>query len=95
MLAVTLMQIEMVVYTALACWMGWSVWRSSRGDKRYGDTARLVILSFSLLLIYRDWRIVYVDQSREAKIIMTILGISLAGFTALAAKAYGRGVRLP
>ncbi len=94
MLAVSLLRIEIAVFTLLAIWMGWAVWRSSRGDKRYGDTARLVILSFSLLLIYRDWRILYVDQSDDAKVIMALLGITLSGFTALAAKAYGRGAKL-
>ncbi|MHA0335847.1 hypothetical protein [Sphingomonas aquatilis] len=94
MLDVILIRIEMLAYTALAMWMGWAVWKSSRGDKRYGDTARLVILSFSLLLIYRDWRILFADDSPEAKIVMAVLGISLAAFTALAAKAYGRGRRL-
>lgn len=94
MLAVNLLRLEMAVFAALACWMAFAVWRSARGDKRYGDTARLVVLSFSLLLIYRDWRILYVDASDEAKIVMAILGIALAGFTALSAKAYGRGARL-
>jgi len=94
MLAVSLLRIEIAAFSVLAIWMAFAVWRSSRGDKRYGDTARLVIFSFSLLLIYRDWRILYVDHSDEAKIIMTVLGISLASFTALAAKAYGRGARL-
>lgn len=94
MLAVNLLRIEMAAFTALAIWMAFAVWRSSRGDKRYGDTARLVILSFSLLLIYRDWRILYVDHSDGAKVVMAVLGITLAAFTGLAAKAYGRGARL-
>jgi len=94
MLAVTLLRIEIAAFTGLAIWMACAVWRSSRGDKRYGDTARLVILSFSLLLIYRDWRILFADQSDSAKVVMAVLGITLAAFTGLAAKAYGRGAKL-
>lgn len=94
MLALNLIRLEMTVYIALAAWMAVAVWKSSRGDKRYGDTARLVILSFSALLVYRDWRILYVDSSDEAKVIMAVVGILLAAFTAFTAKAYGRGAPL-
>jgi len=86
---------EIAAFSALSIWMAYSLWRSSRGDRRVGDTARLVVLSFSLLLIYRDWRIIYVDDSVEAKAIMVILGLSLCAFTAFTAKAYGRGARIP
>lgn len=95
MLVVYGMGLEIAAYTMLAVWMAYSLWRSSRGDRRVGDTARLIVLSFSLLLIYRDWRIIYVDYSQEAKAIMVILGLSLCAFTAFSAKAYGRGARIP
>jgi len=94
MLAVSLMRVEMIAFALLAMWMAHSVWRSQRGDKRYGDTARLIVLSFSLLLVYRDWRILYVDTSDQAKIIMVVCGLTLCLFTGAAARAYGRGARL-
>lgn len=86
---------EIAAFSALFVWMAAAVWQSSRGDRRMGDTARLVIASFSALLIYRDWRILYVDNSDEAKVVMACLGLALCGFTAMAAKAYGRGAQLP
>jgi len=95
MLVTYAIAIEIMAYTVLSVWMAYSLWRSSRGDRRVGDTARLIVLSFSLLLIYRDWRIMYVDDSQEAKAVMVILGLSLCAFTAFSAKAYGRGARIP
>lgn len=89
-----LMYLEMAVYAALGFWMLSSVWKASRGDHRTGDPARLVIASFCLLIIYRDWRIVFVDANTEAKIVMCVLGIALAGYTAIVAKGYGRGPRI-
>lgn len=95
MLVVYALYAEIAAFSALSIWMAYSLWRSSRGDKRVGDTARLVVLSFSMLLIYRDWRMIYADDNVEAKAIMVILGLSLCAFTAFTAKAYGRGARIP
>lgn len=88
------MYIEMVVFAALGAWMLSSVWKASRGDHRMGDPARLVVASFCVLIIYRDWRILYVDNNPEAKVVMCVLGIALAAYTATVAKGYGRGSRI-
>lgn len=89
-----LLYLEMLAYGMLALWMMAIVWKSSRGDHRTGDTGALIVGSFASLLVYRDWRILYVDDSPEAKVIMCALGICLCIFTGLAAKAYGRGGRI-
>jgi hypothetical protein len=95
LLAFYLMALEIGCFTLLAGWMAYgAVYRSSRGDRRFGDPARLVIMLFSLLLIYRDARIMYMDGSTDAKLVMPILGIAVCAFTALAARAYGRGARI-
>jgi len=91
---VTVLRLEIAAYLALMAWMLVAVWKASRGDHRTGDPARLVIASFCALLVYRDLRILYVDDNSEAKVVMCVLGIALAIYTALVAKGYGRGRRI-
>lgn len=89
-----LMWLEMVTFLILGAWLIYPTVRFRKIEPRRMDPMRFNIGLFCFLLVYRDWRIKFVDDALEAKLFMCFMGLIIAVVTIIGARSYGRGDRI-